>query len=244
MPDVPDWNQQQSYGLTVIVNAIIAPGGQVPDVPIAQYSSLQIFEYCSPSGTAGPIIAQHIQAEQTAETFALDSFFITAELTNNNGFAAVQAPVLGNYLTVANRHPTQSLRAAIYGSNAPSLGLRRYLGYAQPPHGVQANVVGAVNGTIYPCAISDMPAGDQIPNQLALNGLINVSGTVTLAGTFYLYYLNPQGTLVGLPLLTAAGAVNFNVQTYFAGYARFIFIPSANGNLTLGAAITQGPPSP
>jgi hypothetical protein len=241
--DAPDWTQQIAFQATQLANTIEGPGNSLTDLLIAQYSSLLLFEFADPAGTADSVISEHTQAFLTGKVFAADDFFATAELTNNNGFLALQCPVFGNYLTIKNWHPTRNARFVVYGTNVAPLGVRRWLGYAQLPRDLSTgNIIGGVAGTIYPMPILDLPAGATIPNQIAFNGSFSLNGNCSTAGTVYLYYLTPSNILTGIPVATFAAATNFNVTGYYEGFARVVWVPSVNGNTSCGCFALAGPP--
>lgn len=242
--DSPDWTTLAAYLGQLIINTAITPGASLVDQLIAPYSNVVLFEFASPSGTADSVIAEHIQAFSPAQLFAADAFYATAEDTSNNGFLAVATPVLGNYLTVTNFHPTRTMQCVIFGMNTNPLGLRRFLGYAQPPHNVQGTNPAAIGGAIQSCPIIDYPAGQPVPKQIAFNGNVTVSGICSIAGTAYIYALGPDNVLRGYTLGAVAALVSFSFTTNFIGFGRIIFIPTANGNMSFTAAVTQGGPGP
>lgn len=231
---------QQQFNSTQIFDQVI-PAGLTNSVAINGYASLLMFEFASPSGTAGSVITEHIQAFLPGTLFALDDFWATSELTNTNGFLAIACPVLGNFLTLKNWHPTQASQIAVYGTNVQLSAIRRWLGYGQLPRRINSNNPVVNGGQIASMPIVDLPAGALIPNQMSFNGLFTVSGQTNVAGTIYLYYLDPSNALIGLPLQVLTAGQSFDIVNYFEGYARIVFVPAANTTtLNIGAIVTSG----
>lgn len=232
------------YQATQLGNTVIGVGVSQVDLPISQYASILMFLFASPSGTAAGVIARITQALSPALLFAIDSFYATAELTNNNGFIALSIPVVGNYLTIDNAHPTQACQVVTYGTNRPTASAisKSWLGFAQIIGGRVYSIVNgaAVSGSVYGGAIVDYPAGAPIPNQLALNGLYNVSGTSSLSGTLFAWFVGPDNGIRGAAIVNVVSNVAFNATGYFVGYARFVFIPSINGALNCPFTVNPG----
>lgn len=244
MGDSPDWTTQLAFQATQIEVGTLSPASVLSDLVIAQYSSLIVFAFATPSGTAGPIILQFTQSFETGLLFAADSFYLTSELTNNNGFAVVEFPSLTNYLQVANKHPTQAAEVVVYGLNANALGLRRYLGYAQLPRRCNNSNPVAGAGSIVAMPIVDLPPGSQVPNQMAFNGTFSVSGSSNVAGTMFIFYYDATNAGVGIPVGIVTAGPTFEFTGYYEGYARLVFVPSsATTTLNVGAIVTAGPPA-